>query len=79
MVRLKRSDVFCFSTSMATRNYTFPFNYKIGGFPFTFYAFSLGAELTPPLSEKKKDLNEHKKETNEALLFFVCKKVLGNR
>ena len=59
---------------MATRNYAFPFNYKIGGFPFSFYAFSLRAELTPPLSEKKKDFNEHEKEMNEALLFLFAKK-----
>ena len=72
--KIKRGDVFCFSTFMATRNYTFPFNYKIGGFPFTFYAFSLRAELTPPLSEKKKDLNEHGKEINEAWLFLFAKK-----
>ena len=61
---------------MATRNYTFPFNYKIGGFPFSFYAFSLKAELTPPVSEKKKkELNEHEKEINEALLFCLQKSV----
>lgn len=59
---------------MATRNYTFPFNYKIGGFPFSFYAFSLKAELTPPFEWKKKDFNEHEKEINEALLFLFAKK-----
>lgn len=59
---------------MATRNYTFPFNYKIGGFPFSFYAFSLRAELTPPLSEKEKTLMNTKKKYDEALLFLFAKK-----
>ena len=56
---------------MATRNYTFPFNYKIG-FLFAFTRF-LRAELKPPSSEKK-DLNEHEKEINEALLFSFANK-----
>ena len=60
---------------MATRNYAFPFNYKIGGFPLSFYAFSLRAELTPPLSEKKKDFHEHEKEKMKHCFFCLQKSV----